>query len=166
MSDNNEASSQFTGMRGVFNDLRLLLSDLLGLGKPDAEQQMLIEVFFGAMGYLAKADRLVSSHETNLANLVMDELNLSMEARRIAQEAFDRGMRKDVNLDAELLRFTDVFPVGSTQTERLHDVLIRLVAADARLAPGEMDMMSRITETLGLPTQTLERKLAQLNLKR
>ncbi|MEO6155929.1 MAG: TerB family tellurite resistance protein [Thermomonas sp.] len=162
----NDVSTRFDGFGGVLADIRLLLSDLLGLGKPDPEKQMVIEVFFGMMGYLAKADRLVSSHESNLANSLMDEIDLSLAARRIAMEAFDRGMRKDIHINAELLRFTDVHPPGSPEAKRLHNVLVRLVASDGRLNPGEYDLMKQVGQDLGIPIGTLDAQLADYTLKR
>lgn len=157
----NDASTRFDGFGGALLDIRLLLTDLLGLGKPDPEKQMVIEVFFGMMGYLAKADRLVSSHESNLANKLMDEIDLSLAARRIAMEAFDRGMRKDIHIDAELLRFTDVHKTGSAEAERLHNVLVRLVASDGRLNPGEYDLLKQVSDDLGIPVESLDAKLAE-----
>lgn len=162
----NDASTRFDGFGGALLDIRLLLTDLLGLGKPDPEKQMVIEVFFGMMGYLAKADRLVSSHESNLANALMDEIDLSLAARRIAMESFDRGMRKDIHINAELLRFTDVHKAGSSEAERLHNVLVRLVASDGRLNTGEYDLMKQVGQDLGIPVETLDAKLAEYTLKR
>ena len=162
----NDASTRFDGFSGALLDIRMLLADLLGLGRPDPEKQMVIEVFFGLMGYLAKADRLVSSHESNLANSVMDEINLSLAARRIAMESFDRGMRKDIHINAELLRFTDVHKAGSSEAERLHNVLVRLIASDGRLNPGEYDLMKQVGEDLGIRVETLDATLAEYTLKR
>ena len=159
MSGNDEVSNRFEGIRSILNDLRLMLGDMLALGRPSPDQQMVIEVFFGMMGYLAKADRLVSSHESNLANLVMDEINLSLAARRIAMEAFDRGMRKDIHIHAELLRFTDAHPPGSEDSKRLYDVLVRLAASDSKLDQREYDVMAQITKALGLPPETLYARL-------
>ena len=51
MSGNDEASNRFEGIRGILNDLRLMLGDMLALGRPTPDQQMVIEVFFGTMGY-------------------------------------------------------------------------------------------------------------------
>lgn len=161
-----DASTRFDGFGGALQDIRLLLTDLLGLGRPDPDKQMAIEVFFGLMGYLAKADRLVSSHESNLANGIMDEINLSLAARRIAMEAFDRGMRKDIHIQAELLRFTDVHAAGSAEAERLHNVLVRLVASDGRLNPSEYELMKQVGHDLGIPLETLDAKLAEYTLKR
>jgi DnaJ like chaperone protein len=162
----NEASTRFDGFGGALADIRLLLTDLLGLPRPDPEKQMVIEVFFGLMGYLAKSDRLVSSHESNLANSLMDEINLSLASRRIAMESFDRGMRKDIHVNAELLRFTDVHKPGSAEAQRLHDVLVRLAASDGRLNPGEYGLMKQIGDDLGIPVETLDAKLAGYTLKR
>ena len=162
----NDASTRFDGFGGALLDIRLLLTDLLGLGKPDPEKQMVIEVFFGLMGYLAKADKLVSSHESNLANTLMDEIDLSLASRRIAMESFDRGMRKDIHINAELLRFTDVHKSGTAEARRLHNVLVRLVASDGRLNPGEYELMKQIGDDLGIPVDTLDKKLAEYTLKR
>lgn len=85
------ATGKFDGIRGAMRDIKLLLTDVVGGGKPDAGQQLILEVFFGMMGYVAKSDRLVTSHESQAANLVMDETDLSLAARAIAMEAFERG---------------------------------------------------------------------------
>ncbi len=166
MGENENAAGMFQGIRGIINDIRLLLVDMLGLGKPDTDEQMLIEVFFGLMGYLAKADRLVSSHESNLADTVMNELDLSMAGRELAMAAFSRGMHRNVNVVAELLRFTDVHGAGSEKAEHLYDVLLRLAAADSRLDPREHETMQQVTKCLGMPASTLENKLAQFNIRR
>lgn len=162
----NEASTRFEGIGGALHDIRLSLMDLFGLGKPDPENQMVIEVFFGLLGRLAKADRLVSSHESNLANLLMDEVNLSLAARRIAMQAFERGTRKDINIHAELLRFTDLHSAGTSEAKRLHNVLVRLVASDGRLNPSEYDLMKEVGQDLGISVETLDEKLAEYTLKR
>lgn len=166
MSESSSANGKFEGIRGIINDIRLLLGDLLGLGKPDADQQMVLEVIFGLMGYVAKADRLVSSHESNLANQIMDEIDLSMSARRVAMEAFERGMLRNINVHAELLRFIDQHPAGSEPADRLYDALLRLATSDGRLDAREYEAMVQVTRDLGLPAITLDNKLAMFNVKR
>ena len=127
---------------------------------------MVIEVIFGLMGYLAKADRLVSSHESNLANTIMDESELSMTARRIAMESFERGMLRNINVHADLLRFINAHPAGSAPAERLYDALLRLATSDGRLDPREYDTMVQVTRDFGLPAVTLDNRLAMFNVKR
>lgn len=159
-------NDKHSGMRGVINDIRLLLSDMLGLGKPDAERRMTIEVFFGMMGYVAKTDRLVSSHESNVANAVMDEIELSLAEREIASMAFDRGMSRNINSNAELLRFTDSHKPGSEQIDRLFDILVRLAASDGRLHEREYEALTSIAKSLGLPATAVDNKLALYTIKR
>lgn len=166
MTEAHAAAGKFEGFRGVISDIGLLVGDLLGLGKPDADEQMMIEVIFGLMGYLAKADRLVTSHESNFANTVMDESKMSMAKREIAALAFDRGMRRDIHPNAEILRFTDSHPANSKEVERLYDCLLRLAASDGRLDPREYDTMVEITQNLKLAPTTLDNKLALFSIKR
>lgn len=166
MGENEKAADKHAGLRGVFSDIRLLLSDMLGLGRPNAERRMTIEVFFGMMGYVAKTDRLVSSHESNVANAAMDEIDLSLAEREIASMAFDRGMSRNINAQAELLRFTDTHKPGSEQIDRLFDILVRLAASDGRLDTREYEALQCIAKGLGLPVTAVDNKLALYTIKR
>ena len=168
MGRDDNASGRFDGFRGAIRDVRLLLTDVVGGGKPDAGQQLILEVFFGMMGYVAKSDRLVTSHESSVANTIMDESDLSLAAREIAMEAFERGMRRDIDAAALLQRFTAAHPAGSRENDRLHNVLLRLAAADGKLDRREYDAMAEITRDLGQPPEVLDARLAlhQITVKR
>ena len=160
MGTEDKAASKFDGFRGALRDVGLLFTDMVGGGKPDAAQQLVIEVFFGMMGYVAKSDRLVTSHESNMANTLMDETDLSLAAREIAMEAFERGMLRKVDVAAELQRFTAVHPLGSAENDRLHNVLLQLAAADGKLERREYEALVEITQALGQPPQSLDSRLA------
>ena len=168
MGTEDKAAGKFDGFRGALRDVGLLFTDMVGGGKPDAAQQLVIEVFFGMMGYVAKSDRLVTSHESRAANLVMDETDLSLAAREIAMEAFERGMRREIDAPALLQRFTAAHPAGSAENDRLHNVLLRLAAADGKLDRREYDAMAEITRDLGQPPAVLDARLAlhQITIKR
>ena len=160
MGRDDNASGRFDGFRGAIRDVRLLLTDVVGGGKPDAGQQLILEVFFGMMGYVAKSDRLVTSHESNMANRLMDETDLSLAARGIAMEAFERGMLRKVDVAAELQRFTAEHPFGSPENDRLHNVLLQLASADGKLERREYEALVEITRDLGQPPQSLDSRLA------
>ena len=160
MGKDEGTTGKFDGFRGAIRDIGLLLTDVVGGGKPDAAQRLVIEVCFGMMGYVAKADRLVTSHESNVANRVMDETDLSLAAREIAMEAFERGMRRDLDAAAELQRFAAAHPAGSAENDRLHNVLLRLAAADGKLDRREYDAMAQITSQLGQPAEALDSRIA------
>lgn len=153
-------TGKFEGIGGAMRDMKLLLTDMVGGGKPDPAQRLLIEVSFGMMGYVAKSDRLVTSHESGLANRVMDETDLSLAARAMAMEAFERGMLRNIDAAAELARFTAVHPAGSAENDRLHNLLLQMAAADGRLERREYEAMVEITRGLGQPAESLEGRMA------
>lgn len=150
------------GFGGLFRDLGLGLSDLFGGGKPDADRVLTLEVLFGLLGYLAKLDSLVTSHEAEFINGMMDTLKLSVRERQVAAEAMQRGRNREIDLVAELQRFRGLHPLGSPQVEHLYDALLRLAAADERLRPKERQFLETVTVELGYTLDELDRRLAQL----
>lgn len=151
---------KFDGFQGALRSVGLLLTDMVGGGKPDAERRLIIDVFFGMMGYVAKSDRLVTSYETDMSDNFMDDNDLSLAERKLAMEAFQRGMLRQLDVAAELGRFTAAHPHGSAENDRLHNLLLKLAAADGRLERREYDALVEITRLLGQPAQSLDSRLA------
>ncbi|MBL8299997.1 MAG: TerB family tellurite resistance protein [Rhodanobacteraceae bacterium] len=133
----------------VLRDLGASIGELLGGGKLEPEQALSIEVAFGLLGYLAGIDSIVTSHEAEFVNQLMDELQLSTRARDIAQQAFARGRKRDIVVDTELDRFLKTYPRGGGEARRLHDALYRLAASDGRLQPREKALLDAIATKLG-----------------
>src|SRR5262249_28559494 len=79
------------GFGGVFREVRLAFGDMFSGGRQAAQRELTVEVLFGLLGALARADGLVSSEEAEFANHLMEELELSTRVRAVANEAFDRG---------------------------------------------------------------------------
>jgi DnaJ like chaperone protein len=150
------------GFGSLIRDLGLGLSDLFGGGKPDADRVLTLEVLFGLLGYLAKLDSLVTSHEAEFINNMMDTLKLSVRERQVAAEAMLRGRNREIELVAELQRFRGLHPIGSAEVERLYDALLRLAAADERLRPKERQFLEVVTVELGYTLDDLDRRLAEL----
>ena len=146
------------GLRGVFREVRLAIGDLVG-GKLDPSHEILLQILFGLLGSLARADGLVSTEEADYTNSLMDELELGTRARQLASEAFQNGTRRQVDLERELQRFLIAFPHGSTEVDRLFDSLVRLAAADKRIRPSERAFLERITSGLGYLPEVLEQRL-------
>lgn len=150
------------GLGGMFRDLGQGLSHLFGGGKPDSERTLTLEVLFGLLGYLAKLDSLITSHEAEFINRMMDTLKLSMREREIASAALARGRNREIDLVAELQRFRSVHRIGSSEAERLYDALLRLAAADERLRPKERQFLETVTVELGFTLDELDARLARL----
>lgn len=133
----------------ILRDLGSSIGELLGGGRLEPEQTSSVEVAFGLLGYLAGVDSIVTSHEAEFVNQLMDELQLSTRARDLAQQAFARGRKRDISVEAELDRFLQTYPHGGGEARRLHDALYRLAAADGRLQPREKAFLDTVTAKLG-----------------
>ena len=132
----------------ILRDLGSSIGDLLGGGRLEPEQAVSVEVAFGLLGYLAGVDSIVTSHEAEFVNQLMDDLQLSTRARDLAQQAFARGRKREIGIDAELDRFLATYPRGGTEARRLHDARYRLAAADGRLQPREKAFLDAVTAKL------------------
>ena len=149
------------GLRAVFREVRLALGDMLG-APLDPSHEIMLQVLFGLLGSLARADGLVSTEEADYTNALMDELGLGARARQLATAAFDLGCRRQVELEKEIQRFLIAFPHGSLEVDRLYDSLLRLAAADRRVRPGERQFLERVTLQLGYRAEVLEQRLGKI----
>jgi len=153
------------GIGGLFRDFGQSLSEFFGGGRADPDRDTGLQVAFALLGYLAKLDSLITSHEAEFINNAMDALTLTMRERELASEALQRGRNREIDLHEEFARFRAVFPPRSEQSERLYDALIRLAAADERLRPKERQFLELATAELGYGTEELDRRLAAVTLK-
>ena len=161
MAGNQKAASG-SASKGVLRDVRIALGEMFGAGKLDAKQQLLVEVLFGLLGMLSRADGVVSDIEAHFTNELMDELDLSTSARKTASEAFSRGSHKKLNVDAEVLRFLKAFPRGSSEVDRIYESLLRLAAVDANIRRGERMFLEQVTLGLGYEPAELDTRLKKI----
>jgi DnaJ like chaperone protein len=145
-------------LRVVMREVKLAVGDLFG-GKLDPSHEVMLQVLFGLLGALARADGVVSTEEAEYTNALMDELELGSRARQLATVAFDLGCRRQVDPDKEIQRFLISFPHGSSEVDRLYDSLLRLAAADRRIRPGERTFLERVTLGLGYLPEILDQRL-------
>ncbi len=157
-SDSKAASGRFGAM---LRELGQSLGSLFG-GKPDEQRVMTIEVLFGLLGYLAKLDSLLTSHEAEFINNMMDDLKLGVTERQIAMDAQLRGRNRQIDPTAELARFCAVHGPRSDPADQLYDALLRLAAADERLRPKERQFLETVTVELGYSPHELDERLAVL----
>lgn len=147
------------GFGGVLRDLRSAMGGLFSGGTLDEAQRVTVEVSFGLIGWLAKADSIVTSHEAEFANRLVEELNLPTKGKAIAQAAFLRGQHGKLDVVVEVTRFLAQHPKGSPEISRLYDTLLRLVAADGRVFNRERVALETLTDAFGLPRSVIDARL-------
>lgn len=150
------------GVGAVLRDMRLALGDLFAGGRLDPRDAVMVQVLFGLLGQLARADGIVTSHEAEFVNALMDELELPLKARSEAMAYFEKGQRRQIELATELQRFAEAYRRGTEQGARLYDALLRLAAADGRVRPREREMLQEVTIRLGFDPAVLDDRLKRL----
>jgi len=130
--------------------------------KLDTRQEVLIQALFGLLGGMARADGVVSAEEARYTNGLMDEMQLGTNARKLAAEAFDRGCRRDYDIEGEMLRLLSTYARGSSEIDRIYENLIRLAAADHTIRRGERSFLEKMTLGLGFEPEELDRRLKKV----
>lgn len=156
------AGSDSSGVASIVRGIRDTFGAIFGGGRLGPDEQLAYEVLFGLLGLLARADSIVTTHETEFVNALMDELDLSLKAREVANAAFDRGRHRQISVGGELARFLARFRNTSDQATHLYDTLLRLAASDERLRPQERVFLEEVTTVMGYSPKALDERLAGL----
>lgn len=143
---------------GLLKDLKLAVREIFA-GKIDDEKQVTLQVVFGLLGYLARADSIVTDDEAAFLNNLMDDMDLSLGARKIAVDAMNRGKQRQIDIAVELERFLSVHPAGSPEVGRLYETLLNLAGSDGRVRPREREFLEQVTAGLGFTPDILDSRL-------
>ncbi len=146
---------------GVIRDIKSVVSGLFSGGRLEPEKQIAIDVLFAMLGVVAGADSIVTTHEAEFVNELMDEIGLGGKGRETAFAAFNRGRRREVDVDSDLTKLLAVYPKGSQEVARVFDSLVRIAAADGRMRPSEKIILEQITVKLGYSEDVLTQRLKQ-----
>ena len=150
---------------GLLKDIRLAIGEIFSGGKVDEEQQLTLQVVFGLLGYLARADSIVTDDEAAFLNNLMDDMNLSLGKRKIAVDAMNRGKARQIDIAVELERLMSVHPAGSPEVGKLYETLLDLAGSDGRVRPREREFLEQITSGLGFTPDILDMRLEAMARK-
>lgn len=149
------------GEGGIFHQVGSMFSSLFG-GKLSAGQRLEVEVMFTLIGYLAKADGLITSYESEFTNKMMDQLKLTLDGRAEALAAFDQGRQPGFDPSGEIARFTAVHASGSEASERMFEVLLKLALSDGRIYAREREALEKVAAGFGISEKSLDLRLRAL----
>jgi DnaJ like chaperone protein len=126
-----------------------------------ADQERIQAAFFTAtfsvMGYIAKADGRVTQDEIQLAETVMDRLDLNADMRSSAKKLFNEGKAGDFPIDEVMEQFRRETHRRTTLIQMFLEIQLQAAYADGVMHPAEKDALVRICEQLGVPVSLLER---------
>jgi len=133
-----------------------------GRGNDQERQTVFFYSSFSVMGYIAKANGQVTSHEIAFANAYMDKLGLTGELRQQAQDAFRQGKSTEFDLEAQLQKFIEF--CGSRQDLLLLflEIQIQVAFADGELDQDERRALHQVAKSLGYSAKELDKLLEMI----
>ncbi len=120
------------------------------------QQAIFFHSLFSALGHLAKSDGKVTDREIQIATALMDEMRLSGDARREAQEAFREGKARDFPLVDTLKGFYDASHGRRDILQVFLEILIQAAFADGQLSQEEYNVLEKVAKPLGFRRRDLD----------
>lgn len=130
----------------------------------DAKQQAQAAFFvttFSMLAKLAKADGQVSRDEIAMVSRFMrDELGLSSEDQKFAQEIFNAAKDSDDSFEDYARQFAQIFGADPRMRAIMLDLLTRLAAADGHVHQNEEEMLRSAAHIFGLSGHSFDDMVA------
>lgn len=120
------------------------------------QQAIFFHALFSSLGHLAKADGQVTEREIKIATLLMDDMQLSGDARQEAQQAFREGKSADFPLAATLKGLMDSCHGRRDILQMFLEILIQSAFADGNLSTAEYKVLEKVALTLGFKRTDLD----------
>ncbi|GMM69165.1 co-chaperone DjlA [Alteromonas sp. MTD1] len=120
------------------------------------QQAIFFHSLFSALGHLAKADGKVTNKEIEVATALMDEMQLTGDARREAQEAFREGKARDFPLVDTLKGFYEATHGRRDILQVFLEILIQAAFADGQLSQEEYNVLEKVAKPLGFRRRDLD----------
>ncbi len=132
-----------------------------GPGLSQGNQQRVQAAFFTAtfatMGHIAKADGKVTKDEIDMANHIMDQLDLAPDMRTAAIDIFNQGKLNSFDLDEVLNQFRKECHRRGSLIRMFLEIQVQAAYADGELHPLETAVLHKICAILKIPLSELAR---------
>ena len=130
-------------------------------GEQERVQTAFFTATFSIMGHLAKVDGSVSRKEIDLAESVMDKMDLDADMRETAIRLFNQGKRDSFPLNEVVEQFRLECHRRSTLIQMFIEIQLQAAYADGKIDPAEEQLLLNICRHLGV-SEFLFRKLEQM----
>ncbi|MGL5407815.1 MAG: co-chaperone DjlA [Shewanella sp.] len=129
------------------------------LGQAQHRQSLFFNTTFAVMGHVAKASGHVTETDIRIATLLMDQLRLTGEARKEAQQAFREGKAPDFDLKSSLHAFRAVTMGRKELVQMFIEIQIQTALSDGNLDPAEHAILMTVAHELGYGRAQLDELL-------
>lgn len=126
-------------------------------GDQERVQTAFFTATFSVMGHVSKADGQVSRDEIQIANVVMTEMQLDADQRRLARNLFNQGKKDSFDFEAVVHQLHDECARRTNLLRMFIEIQVQAAFADQHLDPRESTVLRRMVQILGLPGSELER---------
>jgi DnaJ like chaperone protein len=113
-------------------------------------QALFFSSCFAVMGHIAKSNGRVSEVHIKAATLFMDEMGLTGEERREAQQAFQYGKQSDFSLTDTVRDFKARFEKRFDLLQLFLEIQIQMAFSDGVLAEQEKRLLQAVSKQLGV----------------
>lgn len=125
-------------------------------------QQLFLQTTFAVMGHLSKSKGRVTEEDIRLAQRFMSRLNLDVQARRMAQEAFNRGKEVDFPIRQVIREFRAACGRRPDLLRMFLDIQIQTALSDNHLDQNEKQLLGVIAQELGLSHMQFEQMMSMI----
>ena len=112
-------------------------------------QKVFFTTTFQVMGYIAKADGVVTEEELQQARDIMRQLNLNEQQRKSAITAFTEGKQADFNLEKTLEYFISKCKQQRLLLQLFIEFQTRAATINGKLDPLKANIIKQIAQKLG-----------------
>lgn len=138
-----------------------LAAERLQPGEQERVQTAFFTATFSIMGHLAKVDGSVSRKEIDLAEVVMERMDLDEAMRETAIRLFKQGKNKDFPLEEVVEQFRRECHGRSTLIQMFIEIQLQAAYADGKFNAAEERLLLHICRQMGIP-EFLFRRLEQM----
>lgn len=105
---------------------------------------------FAVMGHIAKSNGRVSESHISAASLFMDEMGLTGDARKQAQDAFRSGKDEEFPIKRVLKEFKERFAGRFDLLQLFLEIQIQMAFCDGVLSESEKSLLALVSKGLGI----------------
>lgn len=128
-----------------------------GVGQRLEIQKVFFKTVFSLLGYLAKADGVVSKEEIQATKMVMQQMRLDEKQSKRAIEFFNQGKQTEFNADTCIAEFKSISRNNRALSQMLLEILIFSALSDGSLDSDEEQVLLNLSHQVGYTSQDYQR---------